>query len=198
MPYRTAARHSVFCIWGNVINMTNVLLCGDASDASISTALIPALTFYGGLCYSGRNSVSDCGDTAEYFLYESGEMPKIGMAKGILILKNRLDETMPAPVPDEFVCVIGSQNAQAAQMLCGSKASVVTCGTGPKDTLSLAGLDTTAACVSLQRNMATLDGRLLEPHDFSVTLTQRRSPGADSGGQRRASAFRHRLGDRVI
>lgn len=156
--------------------MIDVLLCGDAADVSIPSALIPALTFYGGLCYSGKNSVSDCADAAKFFLYESGEVPKIGMPKGILILKNKLGETMPAAVPDEFVCVIGSQNAQAANMLRGCKASVVTCGTGPKDTLSLAGLDTTAACVSLQRNMVTLDGQLLEPHDFSVTLTQRRTP----------------------
>ena len=156
--------------------MTDVLLCGDAADPSIADALIPALTFYGGLCYSGRDAVADFDGPAKYFLYESGEVPKIGMAKGILILKNRLGETMPALVPAGFVCVIGSQNAQAAGMLRGSKATVVTCGTGPKDTLSLAGLDGSAACVSLQRNLAALDGKLLEPHDFSVRLLKRRTP----------------------
>lgn len=156
--------------------MTDVLLCGDTADPSIADAMIPALAHYGGLCYAGKDAVADCSGPAEYFLYESAEVPKIGMGKGILILKNRLGETMPAQVPEGFICVIGSRNAQAADMLRGSKAAAVTCGTGPKDTLSLAGLDVAAACVSLQRNIVTLDGKLLEPHDFSVTLTRQRSP----------------------
>lgn len=158
------------------ICMTNILLCGDAADTSILDALIPALKFYGGLCYSGRNAVMQYGTTAEYFLFESDGVPKIGLGKGILLLKDKLNETMPAPVPDGFICVLGSRNEQAAHLLCESKATVVTCGMGSKDTLSLAGLDAAAACVSLQRNMATLGGKLLEPHDFNVKLLQQRSP----------------------
>jgi hypothetical protein len=156
--------------------MIDILLCGDPFDSSIADALIPALSLCGGLCFSDRNAVMECGDSARYFLYESDTVPKIGMKRGILLLKDKLCETMPVQVPDGFVGVIGSRNAQAARMMCGSGASVVTCGTGPKDTLSLAGLDTSAACVSLQRNLVTLDGELLEPHDFSITLLQRRSP----------------------
>ena len=72
--------------------------------------------------------------------------------------------------------MIGSGNSLAAQVLCGSKAAVITCGTGPTDTLSLAGLDVSSACVSLQRNMAALSGELLEPHDFSVKLLGCRTP----------------------
>ena len=176
MEYRAGRGAAFTFLLGNVIGVTDVLLCGDAADPSIADALIPALTYYGGLCYAGKDAVTDCKGPADYFLYESVEVPKIGMEKGILILKNRLGETMPAQVPEGFVCVIGSRNAQAADMLRGSRAAVVTCGTGPKDTLSLAGLDGAAACVSLQRNIVTLNGKLLEPHDFSVTLTRQRSP----------------------
>ena len=98
------------------------------------------------------------------------------MEKGILVLKNRLEGTAPAPVPDHFICVIASGNSQAAQLLCGSGAAVITCGTGPTDTLSLAGIDASSACVSLQRNLADLSGRVLEPHDFSVRLSKERTP----------------------
>ena len=156
--------------------MTNVLLCGDPSDTSITEALVPALAACGGLCRYGRNQVSDYGEPARFFLYESEEIPKIEMEKGILVLKNRLEGTAPAPVPDHFICVIASGNSQAAQLLCGSGAAVITCGTGPTDTLSLAGIDASSACVSLQRNLADLSGRVLEPHDFSVRLSKERTP----------------------
>ncbi len=156
--------------------MIDVLLCGDAADASIADALVPALSLCGGLCRSGGGSVDDCGGRVKYFLFESAEVPKIGMKSGILVFKSRLGEAIPAKVPEGFVCVFGSQNTRAADILRGSPATVVTFGTGPKDTLSLAGLDTAAACVSLQRNVATLKGKLLEPHDFSVGLNGKRSP----------------------
>lgn len=158
------------------ITLTDVLLCGDPSDTSIAEALLPSLAVCGGLCYSGRNQVADYGTFARFFLYESTEIPKISMEKGILVFKNKLAGTTPAEVPEHFVCVIDSGNASAAQLLCGSKAAVITCGTGPTDTLSLAGLDAVSACVSLQRNLVTLDGNILEPHDFSVKLSRGKTP----------------------
>ena len=156
--------------------MTDILLCGAAADTAFADALVPALKHSGNLCRAGRDEAEDCAGPADYFLYECGAVPKIGMGKGILLFKDRLGETVPNPVPPGFVCVIGSQNARAAELLRGSSAAVVTCGTGPKDTLSLAGLDAAAASVSLQRNLLTPGGNLLEPHDFSVGLTRRRTP----------------------
>ena len=156
--------------------MTNVLLCGDPSDTSISEALVPVLAACGGLCKCGRNQVSNYGESPRFFLYECDEIPKIEVEKGILVLKNRLEGTAPAPVPNHFICVIASGNAQAAQLLCGSRAAVITCGTGPTDTLSLAGIDASSACVSLQRNLVDLNGRIIEPHDFSVRLSMQRTP----------------------
>lgn len=156
--------------------MTDILLCGAAADTAIADALIPVLKSCGGLCHAGRNSVEDCSGPAAYFLYECTEVPKIGMTKGLLLLKNQLAETVPARVPAGFVCIIGSKNVPAADLLRGTGAAVVTCGTGAKDTLSLAGRDTAAASVSLQRSLLTLGGKLLEPHDFSIRLTRPRSP----------------------
>jgi hypothetical protein len=156
--------------------MTDILLCGAAADMSFAEALIPALKHCGGLCYAGRDAVEDCVGSAEYFLYECTAVPKIGIEKGILLFKEHLGETTPARVPPGFICVIGSKNEQAAELLHGVSAAVVTYGTGPKDTLSLAGLDASEASVSLQRNLLTLNGKLLEPHDFSVKLTRQRTP----------------------
>ncbi|WP_416201135.1 MAG: hypothetical protein ACFWUD_02355 [Thermocaproicibacter melissae] len=156
--------------------MTNVLLCGDPTDTSITDALIPALATYGGVCYFRSGVAEQYGENGHFCLLESVEVPKITLPRGILVLKDKLSATACAEVPDNFVCVIGSGNKQAAQMLCRSKAAVVTCGTGMTDTLSLAGIDSSSACVSLQRNLITLQGNLIEPLDFSVNLSQQRTP----------------------
>lgn len=156
--------------------MTNVLLCGDLSDTSVTDALIPALAAYGGVCYFRPGAAEEYGEAGNFFLCESVEVPKISMPRGILVLKDKLSTSSSAEVPDNFVCVIGSGNQQAAQILCRSRAAVVTCGTGMTDTLSLAGIDSSCACVSLQRNLITLQGNVLEPLDFSVNLLQQRTP----------------------
>jgi hypothetical protein len=156
--------------------MVNVLLCGNPLDLSISEALVPALSLYGGLCFSGREQVLESGASARYFLYESEKVPDIEMEKGILLFKNGIRQKAPVHVPEGFLCVLGSRNTKAAELLNGTDAAVVTCGTGPKDTLSLAGLENSCATVSLQRNLITLSGNLLEPHDFNVSLSRQRSP----------------------
>lgn len=156
--------------------MINILLCGNPLDLSISEALIPALSLYGGLCFSGSERVLECGVSTQYFLYENEKIPKIDMAKGILLFKNSIRQKTPAYIPSGFLCVLESKNTKAAEILSGTNAAVVTCGTGPKDTLSIAGLENSCAAVSLQRNLVTLSGNVLEPHDFNVRLSQPRSP----------------------
>lgn len=152
-----------------------VILCGDSSDSSIANALIPALARCGGVCYSGQGRVLAEGGGARFFLVESDSVPKIGMQQGILLFKKNISRTDPAAVPPGFFCVLGSSNTGAMQLLRGSGAAVVSCGTGPKDTLSLAGRESSCAAVSLQRNLVTLGGELLEPRDFRVELTAPRS-----------------------
>lgn len=156
--------------------MINILLCGNPLDLSISDALIPALSLYGGLCYANGDRVLECGVSTQYFLYENEKVPQIDIPRGILLFKNSIHQKAPVRVPDGFLCVLETKNTKAAEMLQGTDATVITCGTGPKDTLSIAGLESSCAAISLQRNLATLSGNILEPHDFNVKLSQPRSP----------------------
>lgn len=157
-------------------HMIDILLCGNPLDLSISEALIPALSLYGGLCFSSMERVLECGVSTRYFLYENERVPKINMPRGILLFKNSIHQKGPVHIPDGFLCVLESQNRKAAELLQGTHATVITCGTGSKDTLSIAGLESSCASVSLQRNLVTLSGNVLEPHDFNVKLSKPRSP----------------------
>lgn len=159
-----------------VMRMIDVLLCGDSDGPVLAEALLSALSLYGGVCFSGNGRVLELGVTPRYFLSESGFVPEIGMPAGILILRDSVVIRDGASVPDGFFCVMSSDSVCAARILRGSRATAITCGTSPRDTLSLAALEPGSAAVSLQRNLRTLDGKLLEPRDFHVTLSRPLGP----------------------
>lgn len=156
--------------------MINIFLCGDTKDSSATQALISALPKYGGVRYSGPDRVFECGATPEYFLYEYETIPEISLKQGIVLLKNSILPQNPVPFPPDFLYVLEAKNSRAAALLKGSGAAAVTCGTSSRETLSIAGLEENTAALSLQRTLKTLDGRMLEPHDFTVKFSESRSP----------------------
>jgi hypothetical protein len=165
---------SNFCKRG--IAMTNIILCGDAGDSSVSTALIPALTLYGGVFYAGPGKVFESCASPRFFLGECEEVPQIGLQTGILLFKNSIRQQSKYRIPDRFFCVLQTKNTHAAALLRDTAATVVTCGTSTRDTLSIAGLEGAGAALSLQRNLPMLDGGILEPFDFTVSCSEERSP----------------------
>lgn len=156
--------------------MTNIILCGGLDDKTVTNALIPTLTYYGGVRYSAPDRIMKCGVSEKFALYEYESIPKVELSDGIILLKTSIRQTKGVTLPSNLHYVMESKNLRAAALLNGMEASVVTCGTGRKDTLSIAGLQSSNAALSLQRTVETVDGRLLEPHDFTVDFSEKRSP----------------------
>lgn len=157
--------------------MTNIILCGKASDASISCALLPALARYGGVQYYSSERLSQFGDDAVRFLvYDCERLPQIELNTGIILFKNSFNSPEKIEIPSGFSCILEMKNIHAAEMLNRTGTAAITCGTSSKDTLSIAGLDEISAALSLQRSVMTMDGSILEPHDFMVKLLSKLSP----------------------
>jgi hypothetical protein len=156
--------------------MMPVLLCGSPDETSVREALLPALSRYGGVFFVGRGCVVQSGSPAGYLLCESSEIPDIVLPHGILVIKDKIVQIKPASIPDNFLCVMASHNKSGAKLLHDCRVTAVSCGTDPKDTLSLAGLESSCADVSLQRNLVTAGGNMQEPRDFHVEFSKPRSP----------------------
>jgi hypothetical protein len=157
--------------------MINIILCGKAIDTSISDALLPALARYGGVQYYSEKRLARLGgDTVEFFLYDCEKVPQIELDCGILLFKNSFHCPENISIPSGFMCVLETKNLEAAAMLKDSNTSAIICGTSPKDTISIAGLDETSAVLSLQRSLITVGGDILEPHDFKVKLLTKLGP----------------------
>ena len=156
--------------------MRNIFLCGDLNDTSVTRALLSALPRYGGVRYSGPARVFESAHSPAYLLYEYETLPEISLSSGIILFKNSVLPQEPVPFPPGFLYVLEAKNTRAAAFLKGSDAAAVTCGTSSRETLSIAGLEEGTAALSLQRTLKTLNGKILEPHDFTVKFSEPRSP----------------------
>lgn len=156
--------------------MIEIVLCGDPADTSVSSAMVPALGRCGGVRFQSAGRIYGMGETPHFLVFDCAQLPKIELKSGILVFKNSFRGLSSVEFPPGFLCVLESKNMRAAKFLEGRNAAVVTCGTGPRDTLSVAGLDGASAALSLQRSLEPLGGGVLEPHDFTVKLLAKRSP----------------------
>ena len=157
--------------------MTNIILCGKSTDTSVSSAMLPALEKYGGVQYfSAEHLVRFGNGQIKFFLYDCEKLPQIELDSGIIVFKNSFHSSEKILIPEGFLSILEMKNFNAAEMLNGTGAAAITCGTSSKDTLSIAGIDEMSAALSLQRSVMTVDGKMLEPHDFTVRLLSKLSP----------------------
>ncbi len=157
--------------------MTNIILCGKATDTSISSTLLPSLSKYGGVQYYDSDRITLLGeDKMKFLVYDCEKLPQIELDSGIILFKNSFNASEQIKIPSGFLCILEMKNVHAAELLNGTGTAAITCGMNPKDTLSVAGLDETSATLSLQRSVMTVDGNILEPHDFTVRLMSKLSP----------------------
>ncbi|HEX2986497.1 MAG TPA: hypothetical protein VHO71_06770 [Caproiciproducens sp.] len=151
--------------------MTTILLCGKMNDTSFRDALLPALSEFGsGIYYNSQSLFLFGKGEPDYLILDSEKIPEIKIENGILLFKNSFDSQEPAHVPVGFSCILESKNFHAAAILQETGAAAITCGTSSKDTISIAGLEENNAVLSLQRSVMTINGDLVEPHDFKVTV----------------------------
>lgn len=66
------------------------------------------------------------------------------------------------------ISVAASSCPEAIKSIALSNCTAITCGTGPLDTLSIASCKNGGAMISLQREVHTLSGTVIEPCDISV------------------------------
>ncbi len=154
-----------------------IFTCGKISDRSIRQVLPDALAGYGGVQYFNGTELFCLGAQPPRFLvYEWENLPQEACTKGILLFKNSFSPLPGHCLPRELFPIFEARNTAASSFLRGTGVVAITCGTSPRDTLSLSSLDDNSAMVSLQRCITTLDGYVVEPGDISVSLQHSRSP----------------------
>ena len=147
--------------------MVTVVLCGSKEDWQTGQVLRRALNTYGGVQYCGPNTVVGGVKEPSFLLWDCTEVPKMEHMNGILVFKNSFC-SQKGKIAEGVLPVLDSQNEAAAEILRKSGCIALTCGTPPRDTVSIASLRQDESVVSLQRSVITLSGEVEEPHDFPV------------------------------
>lgn len=70
------------------------------------------------------------------------------------------------------ISIAASSCDEAIRSIALSDCTAITCGTSPLDTLSIASCKNGGAMISLQREVHTLSGAVIEPCDISVTTDE--------------------------
>lgn len=156
--------------------MQTIVVCGNVHGDPLVPVLYSTLQMYGQVVYSGSTHLFVPETEPDFFLWEGETVPELRVKDGILLIRTGAKLKHGQKIPDGFHCILNSRSRRDAELLSGMGIPVVACGMGSRDTLSIASLDYGSAVLSLQRSLYTLQGTLLEPHDFQVHVEGKAGP----------------------
>lgn len=147
--------------------MENVILCG---CSAAERRIVNSLASYAAVQYFGENSIRRCGEgEKEIVVCSVPQLPRTENLPGVLVLGSELKKRR-FPLRSLLFPVFDSGSKTAADLLSLNQGAAISCGTSPRDTLSLASISEQKAVISLQRSLYTLSGDLVEPRDITVRL----------------------------
>ena len=152
--------------------MINIVLCGDPEDTKISKALKRALQNHGVSYTDSQNLNPGKNIQNQIIIYEFKNIPNNKNMNGILVLKNSFKFKKNQHVQNNFLTVINSENQPSVYASQVMAKPIITCGNSAKNTISLSSFSYPNILISVQRNIKSLNNKLIEPHDFNVSLTK--------------------------
>lgn len=157
--------------------METIVICGKSNGDPLLKSLLPTLKHYGKVLYiDGKQLQNSLMGSPDFFVCEQEAMPELQLERGILVLRSGARLRREAVIPSGVRCILTSKERRLAEALGEQRVSAISCGMGIGDTLGIASLDYNTSVLSLQRSITTLQGEILEPHDFQVKTTGNAGP----------------------
>lgn len=147
-----------------------VLLCSKGKNTNLTNCIISALTLYGGLQCNTEERIFTTSENPTFSFSSYASMPNTEKLKGVLIFDDNFHVFKQKQIVNCLTPIFHAQNSKAVTQLKQYTKPVITCGTGTKDTFSLASLKNGHATVSLQRDVQDIFGTTIEPMDITVRL----------------------------
>ena len=148
-------------------HMITIVLDGECGE-HFEKKLTELLQTSGRVTTVGGRSLKGRGDM-DFLLIHSDSLTELD-SSGLLIFFGNA-EYRQMRVGSGMVAVTDMTNETALGILKDIDIIVITCSMSGRSTLSMASLTDDSAVVSLQREIHSLSGRIIEPHDITVKLT---------------------------
>lgn len=93
---------------------------------------------------------------------------KIKAEKGIVIVTDRIKNFKNQQIPKNFLGICSENNKNALKLFKANKLSVITCGIGNKNTISISSIAETDMLFCLQRSINDINGNVVLPCEIKV------------------------------
>lgn len=103
-------------------------------------------------------------------LLNDGQIRSVQLDHSILLFKGNNSGLGSISLPKAHAAVLDPENEEAAALLRVHHVPIVTCGLSQKNTVTFSSRTPTTAVVSLQREIHTPDGTLIEPRELPIRL----------------------------
>lgn len=148
--------------------MVNIFICGH-NNGNCNTSFYNILDKYGGIELFSKNCIYSTCSNPKFIIYEDKIVPKIDTPNSIVIFKNHFYTNENSSIKN-CIPILNSQNVNAVRFLKNNVSIAITCGLSLRDTLSPSSINFPNNIVTLQRDILTVSGKVIEPHDLKVTL----------------------------
>ncbi|MFT8889017.1 MAG: hypothetical protein ABF449_03785 [Ethanoligenens sp.] len=158
--------------------MNPMILYGSEKDNGVAYMLLTALhSLHTGVLHLTTQALTLLPPVApdiSYLLLDDGQVRSVQMDGCILIFKTDCGGLGDIVLPKAHAAVLDPENEHAAALLQAHHIPVVTCGLSQKSTVTFSSRTPTTAVVSLQREIHTTSGALVDPRELPVTLSSPR------------------------
>lgn len=153
--------------------MKNIIICGDCGSKMLTKSVIRACAANGGASVVENNKVYETAANPKFLVVSSDNISEIECKSGIIVFGKMLDSLRSDMKTGKLIPVIDTANIKALNIVRNSGAAAIGCSMSEHDTISISGLTGfPTKMVSLQRTVRTVDGDIVEPHDFLVKLSE--------------------------
>lgn len=148
--------------------MIKVVICGDCGEKALTRTVVSACSAYGGAVVIDGDRIYQTCEEPKYLIFVMCTLADLYLPGSIVVFGKALMQIKENLNLKDTICVLDSDNSDAAAMVGASGAKAIGCSMSWHDTLSISGFsDENTALVSLRRSIETADGTT-EPHDFIV------------------------------
>ena len=157
--------------WG--VEMKNIIICGDCGSRILTKAIINACAVNGGAVVSDGNKIYETSENPEFLVISVDKISETDCRSGVIVFGKMQDKINTDIKIGGLIPIIDTSNINALNIVRNSGIAAIGCSMSGHDTISISGLTGfPTKMVSLQRTVKTLDGEVIEPHDFLVRLSE--------------------------
>jgi len=152
--------------------LIRIIVYGSGQSKLISQKIALALSGFGCVEYMSDNFIKTNGESFDFLICDTETLNCTDYENTIFILKNSFKINPPPSLTKNSTVIFDGTNMRAAAYVKSCYCRTLDCGTSTHNTISIAGLNTDRAAVSIQRTVITLKGEKIEPMDITIKLKE--------------------------